>query len=65
MHRKLYGYCHKYIFVFHRYAGQIGYLYAGMKYATEAQIGDTIYHPNRPVEPLPGFKLAKPMVRSC
>ena len=45
-----------------RYAGQVGYLYAGMKNATEAQIGDTFYHQNKPVEPLPGFKLAKPMV---
>ena len=33
-----------------------------MKNATEAQIGDTLYHVGEPVEPLPGFKLAKPMV---
>ncbi|XP_061441512.1 translation factor GUF1, mitochondrial [Rhineura floridana] len=44
------------------YAGQVGYLIAGMKEVTEAQIGDTIYLHNQPVEPLPGFKSAKPMV---
>lgn len=45
-----------------RYAGQVGYLIAGMKEVTEAQIGDTLYLHNQPVEPLPGFKSAKPMV---
>lgn len=45
-----------------RYAGQVGYLIAGMKEVTEAQIGDTLYSHKEPVEPLPGFKLAKPMV---
>ncbi|XP_066488265.1 translation factor GUF1, mitochondrial [Tiliqua scincoides] len=44
------------------YAGQVGYLIAGMKEVTEAQIGDTLYLHNQPVEPLPGFKSAKPMV---
>ncbi|XP_034968675.2 translation factor GUF1, mitochondrial isoform X1 [Zootoca vivipara] len=44
------------------YAGQVGYLIAGMKEVKEAQIGDTIYLHNQPVEPLPGFKSAKPMV---
>ncbi|XP_033015693.1 translation factor GUF1, mitochondrial isoform X2 [Lacerta agilis] len=44
------------------YAGQVGYLIAGMKEVKEAQIGDTIYLHNQPVEPLPGFKAAKPMV---
>ncbi|XP_027456039.1 translation factor GUF1, mitochondrial isoform X2 [Zalophus californianus] len=44
------------------YAGQVGYLIAGMKDVTEAQIGDTLYLPKQPVEPLPGFKSAKPMV---
>ncbi|XP_054941978.1 translation factor GUF1, mitochondrial isoform X3 [Physeter macrocephalus] len=44
------------------YAGQVGYLIAGMKDVTEAQIGDTLYLHKRPVEPLPGFKSAKPMV---
>ena len=37
-------------------------LIAGMKDVTEAQIGDTLYLHNHPVEPLPGFKSAKPMV---
>nr|XP_060634451.1 translation factor GUF1, mitochondrial isoform X3 [Anolis sagrei ordinatus] len=44
------------------YAGQVGYLIAGMKEITEAQIGDTIYLHNQPVDPFPGFKSAKPMV---
>ncbi|XP_050005620.1 translation factor GUF1, mitochondrial isoform X2 [Alexandromys fortis] len=44
------------------YAGQVGFLIAGMKDVTEAQIGDTLYLHNHPVDPLPGFKSAKPMV---
>uniref|UniRef100_A0A8C6QZB8 GUF1 homolog, GTPase n=1 Tax=Nannospalax galili TaxID=1026970 RepID=A0A8C6QZB8_NANGA len=44
------------------YAGQVGFLIAGMKDVTEAQIGDTLHLHNHPVEPLPGFKSAKPMV---
>ncbi|MEE6512780.1 hypothetical protein FKM82_020001 [Ascaphus truei] len=44
------------------YAGQVGYLIAGMKEVQEAQIGDTLYLQKQPVEPLPGIKLAKPMV---
>ncbi|NXT90766.1 GUF1 factor, partial [Anhinga rufa] len=44
------------------YAGQVGYLIAGMKEVTEAQIGDTLFLYKQPVEPLPGFKSAKPMV---
>ena len=49
-------------YIYVRYAGQVGYLYASMKDTSEAQIGDTLYHVNQPVEPLPGFKPAKPMV---
>ncbi|XP_075051297.1 translation factor GUF1, mitochondrial isoform X2 [Mixophyes fleayi] len=44
------------------YAGQVGYLIAGMKEVQEAQIGDTFHLYKQPVEPLPGFKDAKPMV---
>ncbi|XP_033891414.1 translation factor Guf1, mitochondrial [Acipenser ruthenus] len=44
------------------YAGQVGYVIAGMKEVKEAQIGDTFYLQKQPVEPLPGFKPAKPMV---
>lgn len=44
------------------FAGQVGYVIAGMKDVKEAQIGDTLFHQDRPVEPLPGFKPAKPMV---
>lgn len=45
-----------------RYAGQVGYIVAGMKDVKEAQIGDTLYHHKHPVEALPGFKPAKAMV---
>lgn len=44
------------------FAGQVGYVVAGMKDVKEAQIGDTLFHQDCPVEPLPGFKPAKPMV---
>lgn len=44
------------------YAGQVGYLVAGMKTVKEARVGDTIFHTKQPVKPLPGFKPAKPMV---
>uniref|UniRef100_A0AAY4CBQ0 Tr-type G domain-containing protein n=1 Tax=Denticeps clupeoides TaxID=299321 RepID=A0AAY4CBQ0_9TELE len=44
------------------YAGQVGYVVAGMKEVKEAQVGDTLYHQNKPVEALPGFKPAKAMV---
>ncbi|KAK2838680.1 hypothetical protein Q7C36_013494 [Tachysurus vachellii] len=44
------------------YAGQVGYVIAGMKEVKDAQIGDTFYHQKQPVEPLPGFKPAKSMV---
>ncbi|XP_073676847.1 translation factor Guf1, mitochondrial [Garra rufa] len=44
------------------YAGQVGYIIAGMKEVKEAQIGDTLYLQKQPVEPLPGFKPAKAMV---
>jgi translation elongation factor EF-4 len=37
---------------------------AGMKATTDAWAGDTLYLEKSPVEPLPGFKPAKPMVRS-
>ncbi|XP_062856479.1 translation factor Guf1, mitochondrial isoform X3 [Trichomycterus rosablanca] len=44
------------------YAGQVGYVIAGMKEVKDAQIGDTFYLQKQPVEPLPGFKPAKSMV---
>ncbi len=44
------------------YAGQVGYLITGMKTVKEARVGDTIYHTKKPVEAMPGFKPAKPMV---
>jgi translation factor GUF1, mitochondrial len=44
------------------YAGQVGYLIAGMKTVKEARVGETIFHARKPVTPFPGFKPAKPMV---
>lgn len=44
------------------YAGQVGYLIAGMKTVREARVGDTVFHSKKPVTPFPGFKPAKPMV---
>lgn len=44
------------------YAGQVGYIVAGMKTVKEARVGDTIFHTKTKVEPFPGFKPAKPMV---
>lgn len=40
----------------------MGYIIAGMKDVKEAQIGDTLYLQEQPVEALPGFKPAKAMV---
>ena len=34
-----------------------------MRNTDEAKIGDTFFHENKRVEPLPGFKDATPMVR--
>ena len=45
-----------------RTAGQVGFVIAGMKSTKEARVGDTFYHIHSPVEALPGFKAAKPMV---
>lgn len=44
------------------YAGQVGYLIAGMKNVTEARVGDTIHPAKKEVEPFPGFRPAQPMV---
>uniref|UniRef100_A0A3B4UL18 GTP binding elongation factor GUF1 n=1 Tax=Seriola dumerili TaxID=41447 RepID=A0A3B4UL18_SERDU len=44
------------------FAGQVGYIIAGMKDVKEAQIGDTLYLQEQPVKALPGFKPAKAMV---
>jgi len=44
------------------YAGQVGYMYANMRNTNEATVGDTICHQDEPVEALPGFHTAKPMV---
>lgn len=44
------------------FAGQVGYMISGMKDVKEAQIGDTLYLQDHPVEALPGFKPAKAMV---
>lgn len=44
------------------YAGQVGYIIAGMKTVRDARVGDTIFNPKEPIQPFPGFKPAKPMV---
>ncbi|GFR64666.1 translation factor GUF1 homolog, mitochondrial [Elysia marginata] len=44
------------------YAGQVGYAMMNMRNTDEAKIGDTFFHENKEVEPLPGFKDATPMV---
>ncbi len=44
-------------------AGEVGYVIAGIKRASDTRIGDTITDAARPaIEPLPGFKEIKPMV---
>jgi GTP-binding protein LepA len=43
--------------------GEAGFIFAGIKTVTDAQIGDTITDAARPAsEPFPGFKESKPMV---
>ena len=43
--------------------GEVGYLYANVKDITQAKIGDTITHPDRPTQdPYPGFQEVKAMV---
>jgi len=47
------------------FAGQVGYLIAGIKTVSDTRCGDTITLKNRPCEtPMPGFKEAKPVVFS-
>ncbi|XP_063927721.1 translation factor GUF1 homolog, mitochondrial isoform X1 [Zophobas morio] len=43
-------------------AGQIGLVGCNMRSSKEAHIGDTIYNPSCPVEPLQGFEPSRPMV---
>src|SRR5689334_18751451 len=43
--------------------GEVGFLIAGIKTVTDAQIGDTVTESGRPTqEPFPGFREMKPMV---
>ncbi|XP_058789262.1 translation factor GUF1 homolog, mitochondrial isoform X2 [Phymastichus coffea] len=44
------------------YAGQVGCITCNMRSSGEAYIGDTLHLKSTPVEPLPGFKIAKSMV---
>ncbi len=47
------------------YAGEVGYVIAGIKTVSDTRIGDTITHVDRPVPaPLPGFREVKPVVFS-
>jgi GTP-binding protein LepA len=46
-------------------AGDVGYLTAGLKNVHDTKVGDTITHSSNGVtEPLPGYKVVKPMVFS-
>ncbi|MCX6826678.1 MAG: translation elongation factor 4, partial [candidate division Zixibacteria bacterium] len=46
-------------------AGEVGYLYAGVKEVSDTRVGDTITKVNNPAaSPLPGFVAVKPMVFS-
>jgi len=46
-------------------SGDVGYVIANMKSASEVKIGDTMTESNKPCpEPLPGFKVIQPMVFS-
>ena len=46
-------------------AGDVGYLIAGIKNVDDTKVGDTIMSSERPAtEPLPGYKIVKPMVFS-
>ena len=45
-------------------AGEVGFISASIKSIEEVEVGDTICHTNKIVEPLPGYKPMKPMVFS-
>jgi len=46
-------------------AGQVGYIIAAIKTISDTRCGDTITHKDNPCDaPLPGFKIAKPVVFS-
>ncbi len=46
-------------------AGEVGFLVAGVKRLEDAKVGDTLTHKDRSAtEPLPGFRVVKPMVFS-
>jgi len=45
------------------YPGEVGYIATGLKSVHECRVGDTITYANNPaLDPLPGYKQAKPMV---
>jgi len=44
------------------FAGEVGFIAAGIKEVREAKIGDTITEAHAQVDPLPGFKEIKPVV---
>ncbi len=45
-------------------AGEVGYIIAGIKSVADTRVGDTVSLAGKPVEPLPGYREAKPMVFS-
>ena len=47
------------------FAGEVGYVIAGVKTIQDIEVGDTLTHAARPAsEPVPGYKPAKPVVFS-
>ncbi len=44
------------------YAGEVGYIIAGIKDIHDIKIGDTIFHKDKNITPLEGFKDVKPVV---
>lgn len=44
------------------HAGQVGYMITNVRDVRSSKVGDTLHHRGDSVDPLPGFRAAKPMV---